>query len=194
MQQVFPQLVRLFGRPHQPIVNLVMALRFTEELNEWRFPRRKRCDQAALKLTLSVSAIGSFAAVLFRDRFWILNGEKPPAGKRPPPHSGCPLILQNASSAGRVKGGRGGTGKNGLARGAATRSGSGGSPMLREPVFTGAFFDEDGDVVDEGEGGFHDVVDFWGQLGFLVGVEIEDEFIVDLADDPSGTDRAHPSS
>jgi len=66
--------------------------------------------------------------------------------------------------------------------------------MLREPVFTGAFFDEDGDVVDEGEGGFHDVVDFWGQLGFLVGVEIEDEFIVDLADDPSGTDRAHPSS
>ena len=32
----------------------------------------------------------------------------------------------------------------------------------------------------EGQGGFHDVEDFGDKLGFLVGVEVEDEFVVDL--------------
>ena len=32
--------------------------------------------------------------------------------------------------------------------------------MRRQPVFPGAFFDEDGDVVGEWQGGFHDVEDF----------------------------------
>ena len=52
--------------------------------------------------------------------------------------------------------------------------------MRRQPVFSRAFFDEDGDAVGEGEGGFHDVEDFRDEDGFLVGVEVEDEFVVDL--------------
>ena len=37
--------------------------------------------------------------------------------------------------------------------------------MRSQPVFASAFFDEDGDVVGERQGGFHDVEDFGDQLG-----------------------------
>ncbi len=49
-----------------------------------------------------------------------------------------------------------------------------------EPIFSGAEFDEDGDVVREGEGGLHGVEDFWDEFFLLGGVEVEDEFVVDL--------------
>ena len=52
--------------------------------------------------------------------------------------------------------------------------------MRRQPVFSGAVLDKDGDAVGEGQGGFHDVEDFGDKLGLLVGVEVEDEFVVNL--------------
>ncbi len=45
--------------------------------------------------------------------------------------------------------------------------------MRRQPVFPGAFLDEDGDAVGEGRGGFHDVEDFGDEFSSLFGVEIE---------------------
>ena len=52
--------------------------------------------------------------------------------------------------------------------------------MRRQPVFPGAVLDEDGDAVGQWQGGFHDVEDFGDKLGLLVGVEVEDEFVVNL--------------
>ena len=52
--------------------------------------------------------------------------------------------------------------------------------MRGEPVFSSAFLDEDGDAVREGEGGFHDVENFGDKFRFLFGMEVEDEFVVDL--------------
>ena len=49
-----------------------------------------------------------------------------------------------------------------------------------EPGLAGAGFDFDGDVVGEGEGGFHHLDDLGGEgVGFAL-VEVEEEFVVDL--------------